>query len=791
MKRWYQVLGVLGGMLACGAAAVGLWMAREPDAQVFPEAARRRAQQAYAFEAPARTWSEGLPIGNGRLAALWVGEPTEEHFYLNEESVWAPPREQPINAQGAALLAEIRRLLFAGEEAAASQLCEETFLRGRAAISAYLPLATLTVRQALGPVRDYRRGIRLDEGTAYTTFTEGANTQRRQAFVAYDDDVIIVTYQAAQPGTLNLSFALSHPGALGASTPRGPNQLHLKGSTGSGGVAFDVLADISADCQAQIESEGERIQVRGATCVTVAIAAYTDFNRAAPNQPLPDTRLAQCLDRVQHAQAHGAQALHRNHARAFQARYCQAYVTLGERPPCRSLTVRLPEARKAEHIAPDFLLLNYDFYRYLLISSSRPGGLPMTLQGKWNPLMEPPWESDWHLDINLSMAYWPAGAWGLADLAEPLTSLAELTLPQSRAVAREMLGAEGCFLGTCTDLWGACAPFRYACWGMTFSGGAWLLQDALEPLRYTRDAALARRLLPLLREQCRFYLSWLVRSPQHNLWVSGPCVSPENTYLTPNGVPVAIDMGPAYEQELIAATFHSYLSLSEGYGSEVDEPLREAVCQRLAALARPQVGPDGALMEWSRPYAEAEPAHRHLSFAYALMPGHNASLQMPASFAEAVSKRLDLREAAGHHLMGWSLGHMACLRARLNQGDKAMAALDHAPKYLTPNLFTTASGQPQVSDLGGVPAALNEMLLRHETETIEVLPALPARLSQQGSFRLMTTRGLWVTCAWQAGRVTHLELKATQAGSYTLRYPGGETNLFLDAGQTRTLIPHP
>ena len=774
MKRMMQVLALVGAVLASGGtrAAAG-----------FPESARERAQEAYCFAQPAERWTEGLPIGNGRLAALWVGASAEEIFFLNEESVWKPPLAQPVNPQGAALLPEIRRLLFAGEEAAAHKLCEEQFLRGGAAVSPYLPLAALTVRQAVGAASDYRRGIRLDEGTAYTTFRADGVRQQREAFVAYDEGVLVITYRADAP--LELTFSLGHPGALGTSALLPPNQLHLQGSTGPRGVAFDVVAAVVTDGSVA-PAEGA-LRVSGAKAVTLFLTAYTDFNRAAPDQPLTSSRLARCQERLRAVIARGAAAVQRAHVQAFRERYCRAYVTLGAEPAVRPLAERWAAAREAEQIAPDFLLLNYDFYRYLLLSGSRAGGLPMNLQGKWNPLMAPPWESDWHLDINLSMAYWPACAWGLAEVSEPLTSLAEMAFPRSRRVAREMLGADGCFLGTCTDLWGSCAPFRLACWGMNVSGGAWLLQDALEPLRYTADASLAGRLLLLLREQCRFYLAWLVRHPQSGRWVSGPVMSPENTYCAPGGGYSAIDMGPAYDQETIALTFRSYLRLAADHGSAPDAELCARVRQVLTELAMPQVGPDGALQEWSRPYAEAEPAHRHLSFAYALMPGHDWEETMPAGFAEAVRKRLDLREAAGHHLMGWSLGHMACLRARLGQAEEALRVLDQAPRYLTPNLFTTATGHPQVADMGGVPAALNEMLLRSEHGVVEVLPALPQRLAAQGSFRLMAARGLWVTCAWQAGRPTRLEVTASQPGDYTLRYPGGECTLRLNAGQRRVL----
>lgn len=753
----------------------------------LPEQAQERAREGYAFSTPAAVWSEALPIGNGRLAALIQGEATEEVIPLNEESYWAPPKPQPINPEGAALLPEMRRLLFAGREAEAAERCEQRFLRGGDAVSPYLPVATLRLRHELPEgVRGYKRGLHLDEGLAYTTFQSGSATHWREAFAAYEDDALCFTYRADQPGTLTFSVALEFPGAVGSASLLPPNRLYLTGSSGAGGVAFDALVEVTQQ-GGTLEQTGESLRVVGAERASVCVAIYTDFNRLAPRRPLTRSRLTACRTRLDVLGAKGLEAVRARHIRAFSARYGRSYVVLDGGASRLPLEAALAQARTQRRLDPAFLLLNADFFRYLLISASRPGGLPANLQGKWNPLPDPPWKSDWHLDINLSMCYWPAGAWGLADLAEPLTSLAEIAFPASREVARTMLGVEeGLFLGTCTDLWGTCAPFRWSCWGMYVSGGAWLLQDALEAWRYGGDETLPQRLLPLLRAQSRFYLAWLVRHPQSRQWVSGPVASPENTYRTAEGGSAAIDMGPAHEQMLVAATLGSFIELASALTPE-DELIGRAAAV-LSELAQPQIGPDGALQEWSRAYGEAEPGHRHLSFAYALMPGHAWSARRTPTLAEALRKRLDLRKASGHHLMGWSLGHMACLRARLNDGEGAMAALDPAAQYLTPNLFTTSNRCPQVADLGGVPAALNEMLLRSERGLIEVLPALPERLRAGGSFRLWAVDGMEVEAAWRAGRLERLILTAHRRGRWQVYYNGVEAQLAFEPGQRRVLL---
>lgn len=781
------VLGYNGGMkrqlmaLVLGALAGRLW------AVDYPSEALRRAREDYFFAAPATHWTASIPIGNGRLGALLPGSVAEERIFLNEESVWAPQPPQPVNRTGAALVGQLRELLFAGREAEAAEMCEQDFLRGPDAVAPYVPVGALRVRHTLpaGEVQDYRRGADLLEGVAYTAFRAGEVSYRREAYAAYTADVLVFTYEASQPGALSFTLSAEHPSGFEQATVLAPNQLYACGSTGANGVAFDLVAEVRVEGGDVVAGERE-LAVQGATRAVVCVAIVTDFNRLAPGRPLTRCRLSACRAQLNAFFSAGEKTVRAAHGAAFSALFCRSYVCLAGARDGRPVEVRLAEAKASQRWSPDFLLLNVDFCRYLLISSSRVGGLPATLQGKWNPLTEPPWKSDWHLDINLSMFYWAAGAWGLGELAEPLLSLAELTFPKSRSVAREMLGVEeGAFLGTCTDLWGSCAPFRFACWGMTVSGGAWLLQDVLLAARDSATGEAMRvRLLPLLREQVRFYLGWLVRRPGDGRWVSGPAMSPENTYLTPAGAS-AIDMGPAYEQEMVAATLRDFIVLAEALTPE--DPLIARAAAVYAELAPPQIAPDGALQEWSRPYAEAEPAHRHLSFAYALMPGRAWSLRRTPALAEAVRLRLDGREAAGHHAMGWSLGHMACLRARLRQPEEALRVLDLAPGYLTENLFTTSSGQAQVADLGGVPAALHEMLLQSDGEVLHILPALPERFRQAGAFRLTARDGLVIEAAWQEGALTRLTLTAAKAGSYTLHTPHQRFTLRLAAGERKTL----
>lgn len=736
-------------------------------------AKRDDAPEGYWFRAPAKVWSEALPLGNGRLGALVFGHPNAETLVLNEESVWAPPKKAPINTDGAKWIPEMRRLLFEGRAAEAEQLCGKRFLLGKDAVAAYQPLAFLRVTHAPKETAftDYARGIRLSEGVGWVRYTQGGVGFTREAFVAYDDDVAVFTYAADRAGALCFTVGIDRPGEVSVEALP-PNRLRLFGSTGKGGVAFDVVVEAVTE-GGEVRTEGKTLSIRGANRAELRVAAATDYNFKKPTEPLARDRFAACQRALRNAALRG-ERLRADHVAAFRARYGRAFVRVegADVDTARSVEEVLAEAKRNRRLDAHLLMLYYDFCRYVLISSSRPGGLPATLQGIWNPLMSPPWGSDFHLDINLSMFYWPATAWDLGELAEPLFSLAEMGFEAARPVARTMLGVEeGSFMVTSTDAWGYAAPFRLPCWGMYFSGGAWLLQDALLPWRATQDPAWLRRALPLLRTQTLFYLAWLTPHPETGRLVSGPVVSPENTYRTKAGT-ASVDMGPAHDQELIHATFTDFLVAARTFTP--NDPLIARTEAALKRLAMPEIGPDGRLMEWSKPFEEAEPGHRHLSHLWGMMPGRRLSLERTPREAEAVRKSIARRIAAGHHPMGWSIGHRACLEARLGDAAAALATCDAAPQYFCGNLFTSSVGIPLVSDMNGVPAALNEMVLRSYTGVLEVLPALPERFRAGGSFRLLADGGFLVDATWKEGRVVSLKVTSRLGGPCRIRFNGTE-----------------
>lgn len=751
---WMGLLFLMGGEL----------MADEP--QSLPSSVLRAARSFW-FETAAKSWTDALPLGNGRLGAMIFGEVDSETILLNETSVWAPPQPPPMNLDGGpALVKEIRQLIFEGKRVEAEKKCADEFLKGRQAVSPYQPLGWLRlVHEGKGTVTDYRRRLRLDQGIASVTFKRDGVSFARESFASYDDDMICLIYGADKPGSISFRLSAERPGRHHVQIL--PDGLRLTGATGENGVAFEMLLRVKIE-GGVIVTDTQSLSVRGADIAEIYVTALTDYNVKSPRNPLQIDRSRKCLETLNRATEYDV--LRDRHIKTFSEMYNRISLNIPggtlEFPP---LEKRLAAAKKTKSFDTDFLLLYYDYCRYLLISSSRAGGLPANLQGIWNPHMDPPWQSDWHLDLNLSIHYWPAGTWGLIEAAEPLLTLAEMGFKENRVVAEKMFGMKGSFLTTATDIWGYGTPFRLTRWGMYTGGGAWLLQDGMELWRFTEDQRYLQRLLPLLKTQSEFYLDWLVKHPKSEKWVAGPSASPENAYRY-QGQTVSVDMGTAHDQELIFATFRDYLMSADEL--EDTDTLALEVATRLRDLAMPRIDSTGRIMEWSESFPEPEPGHRHLSHLWGMMPGKRISRHTTPALSAAVRKSLEGRLSSKYDLMGWSLGWVACMWARLGEGNRATDAFNRIPAYFCGNLFTSAYGKPQVSDMNAVAAAVNEMLLQSHADCIEILPALPDTW-KEGSFRGLRARGGFVVDAdWKDGKVVNLVVTSRNGGPCRLRYNG-------------------
>ena len=426
------------------------------------------------------------------------------------------------------------------------------------------------------------------------------------------------------------------------------------------------------------------------------------------------------------------------------------------------------------------MALYFSYGRYLLIASSRRGGLPANLQGLWNPLPNPPWYSDYTININTEMNYWPAEVTGLAECHEPLFALVESQVPLAQRTARERFGAGGLALSTRTTIWGR-SDLRGSAGLFWPESPAWLAAHFWEHWLFSQDRKfLAEHAWPYMREAARFYVDTLVENQKHHWLVSGPSTSPENSYLAPDGTRTGLDMGPAMTMAIVRELFDHCIAAAELLGT--DREFAATLREKRARLAPIQMGDDGRLLEWSEDFKEYEPGHRHTSHLFPLHPGDEISVRRTPALAAAARKSLEARLSHGGGYTGWSRAWLINFWARLEDGDKAHESIIALFKDCTfPNLFDNhfrPDGNVfQIDGNFGTTAAIAEMLLQSRSVSagsgrdaeLNLLPALPGAWKEGSISGLHARGGFTVDLKWESGALASATVLAQQSGPCTVR----------------------
>jgi alpha-L-fucosidase 2 len=741
------------------------------------------------YRQPAKVWVEALPAGNGRMGAMVFGGIARERIQFNEQTVWTGEPHDYAHHGASQYLPQIRQLLYEGRQKEAEELALREFMSVPLKQKAYQAFGDLELDFPDVPeasANDYRRELNLDTAIASVQFTANGVLYRREVFASHPANVIVIRLTASRPGALAFGVRLksAHEGATLASAPDGT--ISMTGGVKDGAIRFE--ARLTAKSDGRIIAEDSGLRITRATSATLILAGATNFVNYRDVSGDPKRRNDATLAGVRAKTYDGLRAAHiADHQRLFR----RVSLNLGS-----TSAAKLPTDERVRAFAsgddPQMIALLFQFGRYLMIASSRPGGQPANLQGLWNDSNTPPWDSKYTDNINTEMNYWPAELTNLSECHLPLFDALKDLAASGAVTAREHYGARGWVLHHNFDLWRGTAPINASNHGIWQTGGAWLSTHLWEHYLFTQDKEFLRETAwPLMKGAALFFVDAMAKDPKSGYLITGPSNSPEQGGLV---------MGPTMDRQIVRTLFGEAIAASRVLG--VDSGLRERLIAMRKQIAPNRIGKYGQLQEWMEDVDDPKNEHRHVSHLWGVYPGSEITPYGTPDLFKAARQSLIYR---GDAATGWSMGWKTNLWARFLDGAHTYRILTNLVQPasnkkagLYPNLFD-AHPPFQIDGNFGAAAGIAEMLLQsedpHGTPTsvtpvqsgeaafIHLLPALPPALPNGSVSGLMARGGIEVAISWKAGKLATATLVLKQAMPVTVRYAGKEVQVHAKAGR--------